>query len=154
MPATTPENSPQGRAFLQPACQDRKLRSLIGSILRVRESSTRDSSMIAPIRRSVFGTHDFPKIRSTARRPPDVRPRPPQVVQDVLVVTIGVHQGVGQDRQIVEAALGVDGLGHPSDRRIVPGEPVGIDWNGAEGRRPDYSAEEGRRQHAAPGGAV
>ena len=38
------------------------------------------------------------------------------MVQDVGVVTPGFFQGVGQDRQGVEVAFGVDGFGQAADR--------------------------------------
>src|SRR5271165_5617954 len=46
--------------------------------------------------------------------------RLPAVAQDVLVRAASVFQGVGQDRQAVEGAVGVDGLGEAGDGRREP----------------------------------
>ena len=59
----------------------------------------------------------------------DVFSRPAAVVQDVGVVAAGVFEGVGEDRQAVEGAVVVDGLGKGGDVRCSPG---GMERDGAE----------------------
>jgi hypothetical protein len=48
-------------------------------------------------------------------------PRLSAVIQDVLVGAAGIFEGVGQDRQAVEDAVVVDGLGKTGDRGREPG---------------------------------
>src|SRR5271154_6992159 len=54
------------------------------------------------------------------------------MTQDVGVGTAGVFQSVGQDGQVVEGSVGVDGLGELLDGG---GEPSRIEVDGAEEER-------------------
>src|SRR5262249_24974909 len=69
--------------------------------------------------------------------------RPPQVPQQFSVGATGVLKGVGQDRQVAEAALVVDRLSDLPRGPVVPREAGGIVCDGAEGDRPEDAAEEG-----------
>src|SRR4051794_13148993 len=60
----------------------------------------------------------------------NVWPWPSAVVQDAGVVAARVLQGVGQDGQVVEATVLVDGIGEGRDGGRPPG---GIEGDGAEG---------------------
>jgi len=58
---------------------------------------------------------------------------PSTVLQEWLSQATGLLQGIRQDRQVLEAALVVDGLGNLRDCAVVPGEPGRIDGKGLEG---------------------
>ena len=67
-----------------------------------------------------------------------MRPRPPQMVQDVRVGAAGLLKGIAQHRQpdLVERALGhvslvVGGLGEADHGGVVPGQDGGVEDGGA-----------------------
>src|SRR5262249_6341113 len=64
---------------------------------------------------------------------PDMFPRLPAVVQDVPVGIAGLFQGIGQDGQMVKGPVFIDGLGHPGQGPILPGQPAGIKGHRPEG---------------------
>ncbi len=52
------------------------------------------------------------------------------MVKDVPVVAAGFFQGVGQNRQAVEGAVVVDGLGQLGESRaVVPTQPRRVKWD-------------------------
>src|SRR5207237_950920 len=57
--------------------------------------------------------------------PSHVRPLAAAVSEQLLVVALGVEQGIGEDRQAVEGPLLVDPFGHAADGAIVPVEDGG-----------------------------
>jgi hypothetical protein len=75
------------------------------------------------------------------------------VGEDVCVVTTGVFEGVGQDREarVVQAAgwefpVLVDGLGQFGDGAGAPGKPGGVEAGGPEGVAEEVA------EHAGLGG--
>ena len=58
--------------------------------------------------------------------------------EDVRVGAAGVFEGVGQDRQVVEGAIVVDAAGDGRDGGVVPGEPGGVDGDGAGSQVPRW----------------
>src|SRR5262249_15479578 len=72
----------------------------------------------------------------------DMWPFAPAVVQDVLVVTTGVGQGIGKYRHSVKGTLFVNALSDPGNHSSVPGEPSMVDDDGAEGERAKDVTEE------------
>jgi hypothetical protein len=61
------------------------------------------------------------------------------VAQDFLVGAAGVFQGVSEDRQAFEGAVGIDGLGEGDN---VGGLPSGGDGYGAAWERAEYISEQ------------
>ena len=59
-----------------------------------------------------------------------MRPRSPQVVQDVVAVAPGILEGVGQDREAVEGAVLVAAFCESNDSSRPPG---GVNRDGPEG---------------------
>jgi hypothetical protein len=57
------------------------------------------------------------------------------VAQDVGVFATSFFQSVGKHGQAVERTLVVNGLGHPSKRPILPGQPIGGKRDGSEKER-------------------
>ncbi len=48
------------------------------------------------------------------------------VGENIGIVTAGIFQGIGQDWQLLESSVLINGLSNPHNSGIVPGEPGGI----------------------------
>ncbi len=73
-----------------------------------------------------------------------MRPWPAAMCQDFGVIAAGVFEGVGQDRQVLEAAVFVDLVGQSRNETILPLAPPGIDdRSGTEGIAEDVAEEVG-----------
>ena len=83
-----------------------------------REESKSPSSVRRPSPASFF-----PKQQIQEPTTADVFAAAAAVAEDGGVGAAGVFEGVGEERQAVEGAGVVDGLGHLADRAVVPGEP-------------------------------
>src|SRR4051812_20617851 len=70
-----------------------------------------------------------------------VRPRRAQVREDGVVGEAGVFEGVGEDRQAVEGAIGVDAFGELWDDAIIPGSPRIVERENAEWVAEDAPSE-------------
>src|SRR5262245_837198 len=69
---------------------------------------------------------------------PDVRPRPPQVGEGLLIVAAGLFESVGHDRQQVDRSIVVDRADKTHDSS---GPPPRIGSHEAEGNRAEDTAE-------------
>jgi hypothetical protein len=65
------------------------------------------------------------------------------VIQNVGIGATGFFQSISQDGHTVKGTLVVDALGYLLYRAVVPGEPSGVDGDGAKGKGADEIAEDG-----------
>ena len=61
------------------------------------------------------------------------------VIENLRVGAAGFLQGIGEDRHDVVAAVVVDRLREFGNGAVVPGEPIGIDGDRAEGVAEDVA---------------
>jgi hypothetical protein len=82
------------------------------------------------------GPH-FPRsLKAQVEHPtsPDVFPARLAMGHDLVVVTPRIEEGVPEDRHVPPPPFVVDGPGQTDHEPVVPGQDVGVDGHGTEGK--------------------